>query len=212
MWTSRQQPMVGRGPNSAVSPSLSAVTGRAYCGTRRARPPRALRGALGGPEMRVPVARVGAAVCATLAGCAGMFLGVGCTVLAADEFTFPALESQPVAVTQASRSDEHYTLVVQNRSPRTVREIEFVFAGVACTRPYKPVWPLQTRTVLNIQPGASGSVEIPLAVIDHVAERSLRSCGRTMATEIAVNRVRFADESVWDLGDRVRAGEKYAEP
>ena len=140
-----------------------------------------------------------------------MFVGVGLTVLAADDFTFPALESQPVAVTQASRSGEHYTLVVQNRSPRTVREIEFVFAGVACTRPYQPVWPLQTRTSLNIQPGASGSVEIPLAVIDDVAERSLRSCGRTMPTEIAVNRVRFADESVWDLGDRVRAGEKYAE-
>lgn len=141
-----------------------------------------------------------------------MFVGVGLTVLAADEFAFPALESQPVTVRQANRTGEYYTLVIQNRSPKAVQEIQFVFAGVACTPPYKPVWPLQTRSGLNVEPGANGSVEVPLAVIDDVAERSLRSCGRTMPTKIAVNRVRFADDSVWDLGDRARVGEKYAEP
>lgn len=162
--------------------------------------------------MRFPVARVGAPVHPTVAICGGMFVGVALTVLAADGFAFPALKSQPVTVDQANKTGDHYTLVVQNRSPKAVQEVEFVFAGAACTPPYKPAWPLQTRTGLKIEPGANGSVDIPLVLIDDVAERSLKSCGRTMPTEIVVNRVRFADDSVWDLGERVRAGEQYAEP
>jgi len=114
-----------------------------------------------------------------------------------------------VIIHHVLRSTEHDVLVVFNRSQKTIQRIGFTFAGEACTRPYKPGWPYQSREKLGISPGSHASVSIPTKVVDGVAARSAASCGRVIPTTIAVTDVRFTDGSTWDLGDRVRAGESY---
>lgn len=144
-------------------------------------------------------------------------LGLGCCMVlasgsvASDEaaFTFPTLKSQPVAIQRVVRSPDHYALQVHNRSSRTINEIAFTFAGTTCTRPYKPGWPTELREGLDLPPGGYASIDISKSIVDGVAARTVASCGHAMATEIAVTRVRFADGSNWDLGERVRAGEKH---
>ena len=136
-----------------------------------------------------------------------LFLASGSVASDEGEFTFPTLKSQPVVIQSVVRTADRYALIVLNRSSKTIHGIAFTFAGTRCTRPYKPGWPLELRDGLNLEPGANASVDISKSKVDAVAAGSLASCGRAIATEIAVTRVSFADGSKWELGDRVRVGE-----
>jgi hypothetical protein len=131
--------------------------------------------------------------------------------VAVRDFTFPVLESQPATITRAVISTEFYSVVVKNKSPKTIREIKFGFTGPVCTPPYKRVWPAETRGGLDIPPGTKGSIFLPKAVIDEVVAESMNSCGRSTPVVIHVARVRFADDSVWDSEDRLNAGKPYVE-
>ena len=126
------------------------------------------------------------------------------------DFTLPVLESQPATITRAVISTEFYSVVVKNKSPKTIQEIKFAFIGLMCTPPYKRVWPAETRGSLDIPPGTKSSIFLPKAVIDEVVADSMKSCGRA-PIGIHVVRVRFADESIWDIGDRLKAGEPYVD-
>jgi hypothetical protein len=160
---------------------------------------------LGGPEKVLQLSRVVAALCLILATWVDTF-GV-----AVRDFTFPFLESQPATITRAVISTEFYSVIVKNKSPKTIREIKFWFTGPVCTPPYKRVWPAETRGGLDIPAGTKSSIFLPKAVIDQVVEESMKSCGRATPIGIHVARVRFADESVWDIGDRLKAGEPYVD-
>jgi hypothetical protein len=140
-----------------------------------------------------------------------LFLALANAATSEGDFIFPTLKSQPVEIDHVVRKPNDYVLVVLNRSLKTIKALEFTFAGTACIPPYKPVWPVELRDGLVVPPSAHVSVEIPRSVIDGVAARSLKSCGHAVATEISVHHVRFADGSNWDLGERVRAGEPYDE-
>jgi hypothetical protein len=140
--------------------------------------------------------------------CICLFLASGSVASDEAEFTFPTLKSQPAVIQKVVRAAEVYTLVVVNRSSSTIQGIAFTFAGTRCTPPYKPGWPVETRDGLKLAPGATASIGIRKSRVDAVAAGSLASCGHAMATEIVVDSVTFADGSKWDLGDRVRAGEK----
>ena len=146
-----------------------------------------------------------------LATGACLLLASGDTASPESDFTFPALRSQPVVIERVARSGEDDLLVVLNRSSMTIHEVAFVFAGKACTPPYKPVWPGHKRDGLVISPGARVSIRVPKGVIDGVVARSLASCGHSTPTEVGVVHVHFADGSDWDLGDRVMAGETLEE-
>ncbi len=131
--------------------------------------------------------------------------------VAVRDFTFPVLESQPATITRAVISTEFYSVVVKNKSPKTIREITFEFTGPVCTPPWKRVWPAETRGGLVIPPGTKNSIFLPKAVIDEVVADSMKSCGRASRIGIHVARVRFADESIWDRGARLKTGEPYVD-
>src|SRR5262245_8241908 len=57
---------------------------------------------------------------------AGSILSLGDTL-----FTFPSLESQPVLIERAERSDDKYRLTIFNRSEKAVASVILVFAGSA---------------------------------------------------------------------------------
>jgi hypothetical protein len=160
---------------------------------------------LGGPERELQLNRVIAVGCSILAT-----WGVTFSV-AVLNFTFPVLESQPATITRAVISSEFYSVVVRNKSPNTIREIKFGFTGPVCTPPYKRAWPAETRGGLDIPPGTKRSVLLPKALIDEVAAESMNSCGRATPILIHVARVRFADDSVWDSEDPLKAGEPYVD-
>lgn len=144
-----------------------------------------------------------------LAASACLFLAFGNTAFSGTGFTFPALASQPAKISRVAHSASHYELIVFNRSPKTIRDIEFVFAGTTCSPPYKPAWPGKKHEGPAVPPGAYISIKIQGALIDGVAARSLASCGYATPTEIAITYIRFADGTNWNLGERVRSGEQY---
>lgn len=140
---------------------------------------------------------------------AGILLMWGSDASSDTDFTFPSLTSQPVNIDHVVRSADHYVMVVFNRSSKTIQGIEFVFAGTACRPPYKPSWPVDKRDSIVLPPNAHVSLRVQRAVIDGIAAKSMVSCGHAVPTEIGITHVRFADSTSWDIGDRVRAGERF---
>lgn len=132
----------------------------------------------------------------------GLFPASDDAAFCGNDVVFSALRPQPVVLERVERSGDDYLLFLFNRSSKTIHEIVFVFAGQACTPPYKPVWPGEKRDDLVISPGASISIRVSKSVIDGVAARSLASCGHTKPTEIGVVHVSFADGSNWALRDQ----------